>query len=187
MREPMLTKRLKAYVQNEVARRHGLLGMWAAEDVIGDWNAAGKFEERRLDIVYGWNDESRSLELVFEFKRLRRRKRDRDEYLGERGLGRFVTGLYGRGQPVAAMVGVLLAPESEIVPPLKAALVETSKAEALRLRPSATGLLYTEPSTLFSRAAFDTEHDREAKLAPIHGYVRVAHFFVGFTEDLADA
>ena len=34
-KEDKLTKKLKVYVENYVARERGLLGMWAAENVIG--------------------------------------------------------------------------------------------------------------------------------------------------------
>ena len=183
-REPALTKRLKVYVQNHVARQRGLLGMWAAENVIGELDTTtGRFKERRTDIVYGWNDDVRSFELVFEFKRLGRQKRHRDHYLGERGLARFVTGTYSRGQAVAAMVGILIAPADDIVPPIRAALEEKRTVASLRLRSSATGRPHTEPSTLSARALFDTEHDRDEDLAPPDGYIRVAHFFVAFGED----
>ena len=63
---------------------------------------------------------------MFEFKRLRKGNTDRDQYLGKDGLGRLVTGLYSRHQPIAAMVGILLAPEAIIVPPIQAALSEPS-------------------------------------------------------------
>ena len=180
-REPALTKRLKAYVQRHVARQRGLLGMWAAENVIGELDTTtGRLDERRTDIVYGWNDDANSFELVFEFKRLGKHKRHRDHYLGERGLARFVTGAYSRGQAIAAMVGILLAPAREVIPPIQAALAEQHIATSLRLRASATGRSYTEPSSLSPRASFDTEHDRDEDLAPSHGYIRVAHFFVGF-------
>ena len=183
-REPALTKRLKVYVQDHVARQHGLLGMWAAEDTIGDLNlTTGVFKERRTDIVYGWNDDVSKFELVFEFKRLGKQKRYRDQYLGEQGLARFVTGIYGRGQAMAAMVGILLAPEPNIVPPIQAALSEKDVAAGLKLRDSARGRPYSEPSTLFPKASFDTEHYRDEALAPSHGYIRVAHFFVCFGED----
>ena len=181
-REPRLTKRLKTYVENYVAHDRGLLGMWAAEDIIGDIDPeTGELvEERRTDIVYGWNDAASKFELVFEFKRLRKGKSDRDEYLGEHGLARFVTGLYSRHQAIAAMVGILLAPEAVIVPPIRAALSEPGLANELRLRKDAGGMPYTEPSTLFPQAVFDTDHDRDPVLAPAHGYIRVAHFFVTF-------
>ena len=179
--EPALTKRLKVYVQNYVSRERGLLGMWAAEDIIGELNpTTGELKERRTDIVYGWNDDVRKFELVFEFKRLGKHKRHRDQYLGEQGLARFVTGTYSRGQAIAAMVGILIAPEADVVPPIQAALAEKSIAAALRLRESAPGRPYTEPSTLFPKAKFDTEHDRDQALAPSHGYIRVAHLFVSF-------
>ena len=181
-REPRLTKRLKIYVQNYVAHDRSLLGMWAAEDIIGniDPQTGTLLEERRTDIVYGWNDASSSYELVFEFKRLRKGKPDRDQYLGEDGLARFVTGSYSRHQPIAAMVGILLAPEAMIVPPIQAALSDPELAKRLRLRTDLDGIPYTEPSSLFQKATFDSEHDRDPALAPLHGYIRVAHFFVSF-------
>ena len=181
-REPALTKRLKIYVQDYVSRERGLLGMWAAEDIFGELNptTAELIKERRTDIVYGWNDDVRKFELVFEFKRLGKQKRHRDHYLGEKGLAGFVTGIYSRRQPIAAMVGILLAPKVDIIPPIQAALADKNMASALRLRETAPGRPYSEPSTLFPRAKFDTEHDRDHALAPAHGYIRVAHFFVSF-------
>ena len=181
-KETDLTKRLKIYVEDHVGPNRGLLGMWAAENTIGrlDPSTGELVEERRTDIVFGWNDDRRSFQLVFEFKRLRRGKKYRDQYLGEQGLARFVTGIYSKGEAIAAMVGVLLAPEVEIVPPIKAALTEPNRAKALRLRKAENGQPYSEPSTLFPKAAFDTEHHRDQPLAPPHGYIRVAHFFVKF-------
>lgn len=181
-KEDALTKRLKVYVENYVARQRGLLGMWAAEDIIGevDPNTGAMIEERRTDIVYGWNDATQSIKFVFEFKRLGRQKKHRDHYLQEQGLGRFVTGIYSRQQAVAAMVGVLLDPEIEVVPPIRAALEQASLATALRLRNTPAGLPYARPSTLFAHADFDTEHERDAALAPTHGTIRVSHFFFNF-------
>ncbi len=181
-KEDALTKRLKVYVENHVARQRGLLGMWAAEDIIGevDPNTGAMIEERRTDIVYGWNDAVQGMKFVFEFKRLGRQKKHRDHYLQEQGLGRFVTGIYSRRQAVAAMVGILLDPEIEVVPPIRAALEQASLATALRLRNTPAGLPYARPSTLFAHADFDTEHERDAALAPTHGTIRVSHFFFNF-------
>lgn len=180
--EGKLTKRLKIYVENHVARERGLLGMWAAEDIIGDIDpSTGELlEERRTDIVYGWNDDTQGIKLVFEFKRLGRQKKHRDHYLRDKGLGRFVTGIYSRRQAVAAMVGVLLDPEVEVVPAIRAALEDENLATDLRLRKTSTGQPYARPSTLFACADFDTEHDRDAALAPTHGTIRVSHFFFAF-------
>jgi hypothetical protein len=181
-KEASLTKSLKIYVENEVAPRYGLLGMWAAEDVIGDIDPATgqRIEERRTDIVYGWNDETQGLKLVFEFKRLGRQKKHRDHYLRDHGLGRFVTGIYSRKQAVAAMVGVLLDPEADVVPPIREALKETALGAALRLIAAAGGETISQPSTLFAEADFDTEHERHPALAPTHGTIRVSHFFFAF-------
>lgn len=181
-KESALTKRLKVYVENHVARERGLLGMWAAEDIIGDVDpvTGAMIEERRTDIVYGWNDAARSMKLVFEFKRLGRQKKHRDHYLQDQGLGRFVTGIYSRRQAVAAMVGVLLDPEPEVVPAIKTALEQAKLATTLRLRKTAAGLAYARPSEIFAHADFDTEHERDAALAPTHGTIRVSHFFFSF-------
>ena len=180
----MLTKKLTVYVRDHVARRHGLLGMWTAEGTTGALNLkTGAFEERRTDIAYGWNDEERKLDLVFEFKRLGKQKKHRDKYLGEQGLARFVTGLYSRGQPLAAMVGILLGPESDIIPPIRAALAKKPTADALRLRTTPTGSPFYEPATILPKATFETEHERDKQLAPPHGHIRVAHFFWAFGND----
>ncbi len=181
-KENGLTKRLKVYVENYVARERGLLGMWSAEDIIGDIDPAtgALIEERRTDIVYGWNDDVRGMHLVFEFKRLGRQKRHRDHYLRDQGLGRFVTGIYSRKQAIAAMVGVLLDAEEEVVPPIRTALEDAALAAALRLCPTSAGAPYVRPSTLFAGADFDTEHQRDASLAPTHGTIRVSHFFLPF-------
>jgi len=181
-KEGALTKRLKIYVENHVARQRCLLGMWAAEDIIGDVDPAtgAMVEERRTDIVYGWNDKTRSMKLVFEFKRLGRQKRHRDHYLKDQGLKRFVTGVYSREQAVAAMVGVLLDPEPEVVPPIRKALEGEDMSKELRLRKAAGGLAYERPSALFPHADFDTEHERDSALAPPHGTIRVSHFFFSF-------
>ena len=181
-KEDALTKSLKVYVENHVARQRGLLGMWAAEDIIGEIDPAtgALIEERRTDIVYGWNSEVLAMKLVFEFKRLGRQKKHRDHYLREQGLGRFVTGIYSRRQAVAAMVGVLLDPEEEVVPPIRDALGDTALAILLRLRPTEAGEPYARPSPLFAAADFDTEHERDPALAPSHGTIRVSHFFFAF-------
>lgn len=181
-REDALTKRLKVYVEDHTARQLGLLGMWAAEDVIGDIDPAtgNLIRERRTDIVYGWNDQASGLRLVFEFKRLGRQKKHRDHYLRDKGLARFVTGIYSRRQAVAAMVGVLLDPEAEVVPPIRKALEDASLGSMLKLRPATTGEPITRPSALFTNADFDTEHDRDPALAPTHGTIRVSHFFLAF-------
>ncbi|WP_066798555.1 Fis family transcriptional regulator [Sphingomonas soli] len=181
-REDILTKTLKIYVENHVAPRHGLLGMWSAEDVIGDVDPATgeRVEERRTDIVYGWNDATQGLKLVFEFKRLGRQKKHRDHYLRDRGLGRFVSGIYSRKQAVAAMVGVLLDPEPDVVPPIRNALKDTVLGTELRLIATASGEPISKPSALFPAADFDTEHVRDAALAPTHGSIRVSHFFFAF-------
>lgn len=181
-REPNLTRALKTHVERVTARERGLLGMWATEAVQNemDFRTAELIEERRTDIVYGWNNEKTGIQLVFEFKKLNRLARSRNHYLGENGLGRFVTGVYSRGQPIAAMVGVLTDPEDQVVPALRSALADPERVASLRLRLRLGGEAFDRPSRLFSAADFDTEHERDADLAPSHGTIRVAHLFLAF-------
>ncbi len=183
-REPELTRVLKSHVENVTARNRGLLGMWAAEAVINeiDLETAELKEERRTDIVYGWNDATTGIQLVFEFKKLNRHARSRHHYLGAKGLCRFVTGMYSCGQPIAAMVGVLTDPAEMVVPALLKALSNPATVSALKLRSRASGANYDQPSLLFPAAHFDTEHDRAPELAPAHGCIRVAHIFLAFEQ-----
>jgi hypothetical protein len=182
MKEPVLTRALKAHVELVTGRNRGLLGMWAAESVINvlDPVTAVIREERRNDIVYGWNNETTGLQLVFEFKKMTRSANDRKHYLGPKGLERFVTGIYSRHQPVAAMVGMLTDMAVDVVPPLKGALATASSVARLRLRRSSSNEAFEEPSTLFQQAEFDTVHHRHVSLAPSHGTIRIAHIFLTF-------
>jgi hypothetical protein len=181
-REPELTRVLKAHVERVTARERGLLGMWATEAVQNelDFDTAELSEERRTDIVYGWNNDKTGIQLVFEFKKLDRLARTRANYLGGDGLGRFVTGKYSRGQAVAAMVGMLIDPEDQVVPPLRDMLASAEMVSLLRLRLRTGGEACDRPSLLFPAADFDTEHERDPDLAPSHGTIRVAHLFLTF-------
>lgn len=181
-KEPKLTKSLKIYVENHVARQRGLVGMWSTEDTIGEIDplTGHMIEERRTDIVYGWNNEVEGFQLVFEFKRLGRQKRHRDHYLEDSGLRRFVTGIYARRQAVAAMVGVLLDPKADVVPEIRRALEDKTFGASLNLRPTLTGEPYCRPSSIFADADFDTEHDRPPGLKSKHGPIRVSHIFLEF-------
>ena len=180
--EPRLTRALKAHVERVTSRDYGLLGMWATESVQNevDFHTGELIEERRTDIVYGWNSEKMGMQLVFEFKKLSRSARSRNLYLGENGLRRFVTGIYGRGQPVAVMVGILKDPEEQVVPPLRCSLANARIVTSLRLKPTSDGHFYFQPSLLFPEANFDTKHERDADLAPNHSTIRIAHIFLAF-------
>lgn len=182
IKEPELTRVLKAHVESVTARRRGLLGMWTTEGVINtvDFKTGRITEERRTDIVYGWNDEHVGIQFVFEFKKLNGKARARRHYLGKDGLLRFVMGNYGAQQPVAAMVGILTAPFDECVPPLRDALSDAVLGPPLCLRHQTGSPPFEKPSRLFSGADFDTEHDRPTALAPAHGWIRVSHFFLRF-------
>ena len=179
-REPNLTRVLKDHVERVTARKRGVLGMWAAETVQNetDVHTGELIDERRLDIVYGWNDDKVGMQLVFEFKKLGRLANSQRQYLGEDGLGRFVSGIYGRGQPVAVMVGILIDPEDQVVPKLIGTL--SNMIATLRIRLRDDGRVIEQPSRLFQEAKFDTEHERDIKILPSQNTIHVAHIFLEF-------
>ncbi len=183
VREEKLTRVLRSYVERVTAREMGLLGFWGAECVDNevDFETGEILEERRTDILFAWNDDETSICLVFEFKKLNHRKSSRDNYLGEDGLLRFVTGSYSRQQAVAVMAGILTAPEANVVPQLRNALQDETTAVVLKLCQQEDGRWIRRPSLLFpDDADFDTEHRRIEELAPIHGTIRIAHLFLAF-------
>ena len=181
VREPLLTRVLKTHVEQVTSRKYGILGMWATEAVYNeiDSHTGAITEEHRTDIVYGWNNEYVAMRLVFEFKKLNSRASSRRHYLEKDGLGRFVTGTYSRSQPVAVMVGILAEPKAAVVQPLLREFRESKRIASLRIQLTASGDPCHRPS-LISKAEFDTEHERDSRLAPSHGTIRVAHLFLLF-------
>ena len=91
-----------------------------------------------------------------------------------------MTGIYSRRQAIAAMVGILLDAEWEVVPAIQEALGDPNLASMLRLCPTSEGKPFAQPSLLFASANFDTKHDRDPTLAPNHGHIWVSHFFLSF-------
>ena len=183
-REDYLTRVLKTHVEHVTAPRRGLIGMWAAENVINrvDFETGTILEERRTDIVYGWNDQTRGYQLVMEFKKLTSKASSRKHYLSDDGIGRFVSGMYSYGQPVAVMVGLLIDPDGQIVQKLCEQIGSSPYFEALRLRRNGTGEVIDQPSKLIAKARFDTDHDRPPPAGPPSGTIRVAHLFLEFGE-----
>ena len=181
--EPKLTRVLRKHTADVTGRALGLLGYWGTEGVENevDFETGKILSETRTDILYAWNDDKRSLRLVFEFKKLNHTTSARERYLGEQGLRRFVTGPYGCGEAVAIMAGVLTVDEPAAVPLLQQALQHPTNVAALQLIRSPTGAWLHDPSVLFpSIADFDTEHTRPAALAPGHGTIWVAHLLLAF-------
>ena len=184
MTEPKLTKAIKIHVEQVTAREAGLLGMWAAENVIGMIDeVTGKiYEERRTDITYGWTNTDSGFQLVFEFKKLTRYSISRAAYIGPSGMGRFIEGIYSRGQPVAVMVGMMVEHRTKIVPALMKAIEAPASVGTLKSVLN-VGKVCRSPSTLFSEAEFDTDHMRPKELAPSDGTIRIAHLFLSFNPD----
>lgn len=181
--EPLLTRVVLNHVERVVAPALGLIGFWGTECVENEVDPqTGKItKETRTDILFAWNDNTQAMKLVFEFKKLSCTGGSRSHYLGRRGLLRFVTGVYSRQQAVSLMVGVLVAPTKDAVPRLRKSLQTPAVAGGLNMMQLADGTWLRDPSDVFpGQVDFDTEHERDPKLAPAHGTIRVGHLFLHF-------
>lgn len=183
-KEPALTEKLCLYLMHNRARDR-LTGLWSYENSQGELVFAGGTakvaKRKRTDIRYYTNHEQPELDLIFEFKKLSHQKAQRDKYTGGEGLGRFVTGEYSIGQPVALMVGILTVHEEDTVPPLMRWL-NSADAKTLLHMETIEGRTVRRPSKTFSAAHFDTEHVRPIGKGPTHGTIVVSHMFLGFPE-----
>ena len=181
-KEPALTERLCLYLMHTRASDR-LTGLWSYENSQGELVFQdGKVtvaKRKRTDIRYYTNHEQPELDLIFEFKKLSHQKAQRDKYLGNEGLGRFITGEYSIGQPAALMVGILTTHEDDCVPPLMR-WINSPDARTLLYMESSEGRAIRKPSNLFPVAHFDTEHVRPVKKGPAHGTIVVSHLFLGF-------
>lgn len=183
VREPNLTKQIKEYVETKVSVDQGLMGHWVAESVhnIIDSHTGDIVAEGRTDITYFWNNEDVRLMLVFEFKKLGNTSASRTNYLGAKGLDRFVNGTYSVNQPVAVMVAIHWEPVHDVVSGLCRALKWERTIKRLKTIKAQDGDVVRRPSILFPQLAeFDTLHQRAPDKTPSHGEIRVAHMFLGF-------
>lgn len=181
--EPKLTRVIKQHAERVTARQLGLLGYWGAEGVDNDvdFESGEITKETRTDILYAWNDDTRSLRLVFEFKRVSHQAESRKKYYGIGGMQRFVTGTYSRGQAVAIMAAILISEPAPTVASLRRSLQQPATAGLLRMVAAPDGQWLHAPSALFpAECAFDTEHLRPHDLGPAHRTIRVAHLFLEF-------
>lgn len=180
--EPKLTRVVRSHVRRHTAIEMRLPGHWGAEGVENevDFETGEVLDEARTDITYLWNNADSRFVLVFEFKKLSALADSRKRYIDERGMVRFVTGIYADKEPLAAMVGILMAPEAEVVGSLRRAIAVPATAAALRACQDRKGRFVLEPLLFPGHAAFDTEHLRQQDKAPPHGTIRIAHLFVAF-------
>lgn len=179
--EHRLTRALVLLLRS-TSEEFGLMGHWGSEQEVGDIDVktGAITNPRRTDIQYQWNDPTRKLELVFEFKKLSRTSGSRSKYAKE-GVRRFVDGHYSKRQPVALMVGILTESHGACVPPLIRSLTRPAMKSVLSIRHSENGEATYSPSMLFpNHAEFDTEHARPPSLGPEHGTIRIAHLFLEF-------
>lgn len=176
--EPKLTKIIAARATALGADRR-VQGAWLPEVVIPVLDETGTkiAEERRTDILYVWNNDHLTIQIIFEFKLLKRGFAT--VYIGPKGMDRFVTGAYSKGQPIALMVGMVLNDRLDAVNRISDAL--RGAASKLCMVPQADGTYFSRPSIISPELAeFDTVHTRPAHLAPAHGTITVSHVLLNF-------
>jgi hypothetical protein len=183
--EPKLTELLCEQIRAVFKARTKLTGQWSYERraaiVVKQQSGSLAISNRsRTDIEYFSDRYGHPFELIFEFKKLNNSQKRRDLYIGEEGMFRFVTGKYSVKQSAATMVGILLKAEEDCLPPLVKLLQTPEVRSALKIKVPVDKAVEI-PSQLFpANARFDTEHHREAGLAPPHGILIISHIFLGF-------
>ncbi|MBB6095032.1 hypothetical protein HNQ60_003919 [Povalibacter uvarum] len=181
-KEPDLTFVLAERLKDTAQTSARLTGRWGQESLGGIVDKrTGRIARRwRTDIEYFSNRCEPRLSLIFEFKKLDELERTRTLYYSE-GMSRFVTGDYGKGEPVALMVGIFTADATACERSIREGLTQAVTVAELKMVRSKGGGLLCIPSRLFApHAAFDTEHQRTAKKAAPHGTICISHLFLAF-------
>lgn len=175
--------RITEFLWSEVAKSSlsaRLTGKWTYEDpnVIFDAKRKGIIKRIRSDITYFSNKDEVTLFLVYEFKKLRDTDTSRKTYQGEDGMLRFVSGYYSVGQPLAAMVGMVIGDPAECINAMKRSLNVPGVRSSLSMVPDNAEYVRAPSTTLDPVALFDTEHRRPADQAPGgNGTTTLAHIF----------
>jgi hypothetical protein len=173
--EPKLTELLAIHLRDTIAATR-LTGLWSYESpqgqIVRRGATASVTNRRRTDITYFSDREAPPLHVVFEFKRINQGKGLRRAYAAE-GMLRFIDGVYGADQPLAVMVGVVLADSAKCLSLLEDDL---NRSTDLRFHPPGAQRLRS-PSNAFPRQArFDTEHSRPSAGSS----VVISHLFFTF-------
>lgn len=180
--EHHLTDRVVGHLLDVVSEVRKLPGHWGSQNTRSrfDPKTGKRLWTTRTDITYRWNDQMRKIDLVFEFKRLSHIKRSRDQYIGDDGMKRFVTGNYSLNEALGCMVGILLEDKKTCVSPLHTSLQQDSTAGELQMCKH-DGKHLIVPSAVFpGKADFDTEHKRARDKSPVHRTICISHVFLEF-------
>lgn len=184
-RENLHTEFLHYYLHAHAKTRGRLTGCWINEEphvVLDDPDADDPeiIKRIRKDITYFSNASSQGLTLVFEFKKISPSQKSWKTYIGDEGMGRFVTGDYSINQPVAIMVGMVIGSRFATIAGLQKLLNTTAKVGFLSMVAQPNGVTVSLPSALFpANADFDTEHTRTPDKAPPGGTsIQLSHLFL---------
>lgn len=163
LREPDITQQFKQRLENS-AEDAGLTGAWVAENVSMEFSSNGRpLNKNRSDIVYFSNREQPTLRLTFEFKKLKDHPDSRKAYYGQKGMGRFLRGIYSPNHPFGIMVAIIENDADRIcVDKLKQRMRDPEVNTLVDYIPDEdTGEWVREPSReMPNLAEFDSQHTR---------------------------
>jgi hypothetical protein len=112
--EPRITNRF-GYSLQKNALSAGLTGYFTTQLPVAKFGYDDEVETvGRTDIAYISDHIKPRIDLVFEFKKLKRRRDRRRDYV-TKGIRRYVDGIYAVGQDVAFMVGLSNRPVYAVV------------------------------------------------------------------------
>lgn len=161
--EPAITQQFKQRLEDGSADE-GFTGAWMAENVSMEFASDGKPRNvNRTDIVYFSNREQPTLRLTFEFKKLKDHPDSRRAYYGEKGMGRFLSGIYSPKHPFGIMVAIIENDaDRTCVDKLKRRMRDPEVNTLVNYIPDEdTGEWIREPSGEMPKLAdFDTQHTR---------------------------
>lgn len=162
-KEPKITKFFGFSLQKN-ALSHGITGYFIPEAPVADINAAQELEKLgRTDLLYVSDQLDPRLELVFEFKKLKLKSADsRRDYCTE-GVRRFVDGIYGRGQDLGFMIGLIErhAEEAQISAALRRAMQVPDLSTIMRFILDDQGRKIGAPAKRQPLCSFETMHARD--------------------------
>jgi len=178
--EHQLTEQFWWYLDQLAEPEGKLTGQWSYEKPHFEFDPVTqkKIKRIRQDIAYFSNAGSVRLSLTYEFKKLKAKGASWRVYQGEQGMRRFVDGYYAKHQPVAAMVAMTLDDNKRCIEGVRRSLLMAVTRTSLAMLPDPEGRYIREPSQVFSKATFDTEHKRPLDQAPPQGATTLAHIFL---------
>jgi hypothetical protein len=182
-KEPEITQNLGQHLATE-GELSALSGIFDYEQPRAqtDKTTGKRINSLRTDITYTdsahRSASGRRLRLIFEFKKLRSDSDSRNQYIGDSGMMRFISGKYSvHAEHMAYMVGLVHAEPTKSVSGLTTRLKADSIRSRLHIVPDDHGQYLREPPTWCVQSVeFETLHSRTTY--GDHGDLTIGHIFL---------